>query len=168
MLEGFLPRDAIKTCLGPNGSVNIYIYRSLMNREVDATVVYEPYITVAEKAGCRVLCMASYHGTEVATDEVDDDAYARFTRAVSQAVRHINADKRKYMRYFIDYRKSDPEVAALTIDDFNLSRLQVTEPGPIPLDEPERTRRWMAGWDLLNVGTSAEKLVRPSAAHQPA
>src|SRR5215210_9206521 len=46
MLEGFLPRDAIATCLAPNGA--IHRYRALMNRELDATTLTEPYITVAE------------------------------------------------------------------------------------------------------------------------
>ena len=169
MLEGFLPRHLIKTCLGPNGSVNIY--RSLMRGEVAATVVYEPYITVAERAGCRVLCLAPYHGTEVATDEVDAETYAAFTRAVGEAVRRINADKRKYVQYFIDHHRSDPEVAALTVDDFNLSRLQVMEPGPIPEEELERTRQWMISWNLLDEGFDAERLVdaqRQRKAHQPA
>ena len=164
MMEGFLPRNTIKTCLGPNGSVNIY--RSLMNREVDATVVYEPYITVAEKADCRILCLAPYHGTEVATDDLDDDTYARFTRAIKESVHHIQADKRKYMQYFIEHHKSDPAVAALTVDDFNLSRLQVVEPGPVPPEELERTRQWMISWELLNKNTAADSLVRQNRAHQ--
>ena len=158
MMEGFLPRNMIKTCLGPNGSVNIY--RSLMNREVDATVVYEPYITVAEKAGCRILCLAPYHGSEVATDDLDADTYARFSRAIKASVRRIQADKRKYIQYFIDYHKTDPAVAALSVDDFNLSRLQVVEPGPIPPEELERTRQWMVSWDLLSKETGADNLIR--------
>ena len=169
MLEGFLPRHLIKTCLGPNGSVNIY--RSLMKGEVDATVVYEPYITVAERAGCRVLCLAPYHGSEVATGDVDADTYAAFTRAIREAVRRIDADKRKYVQYFIDRHRSDPDVAALTVDDFNLSRLQVADPSPIPEDELERTRQWMVSWNLLEEGSDAVRLVdarRQTEAHRTA
>ena len=60
------------------------------------------------------------------------ETYAAFNRAVRTAVQHINADKRKYMQYFINHHRADPDVAALTVDDFPVSRLQVVEPSPIP------------------------------------
>ena len=157
MLEGFLPRDLIKTCLAPNGSGTRY--RSLMNGEIDATTLTEPYITVAEKAGCRIMVLSPFHGTEVANPGVDTETYAAFNRAVKIAVGRINADKRKYLQYFIDAYKSDPEVAALTVDDLNPSRLQVVEPAPIPEEELQRTYEWMLGWDMLDGGTGAEDLV---------
>lgn len=147
MLEGFLPRDAIKTCLAPNGSG--LRYHALMNNELDATTLTEPYITVAEKAGCRIIVQAPHHGTEVASPEVDGETYAAFNRAVREAVRRINADKRKYLQYFIDYHRADPEVARLTVDDLRPSRLVVVEPAPIPEDELRRTYEWMRSWDLL-------------------
>ncbi len=148
MLEGFLPRDSIKTCLAPNGSR--LRFEALMNGEIDATTLTEPYITVAEKAGCRIVVAAPYHGTEVASEDMDGETYASFNTAVREAVRRINADKRKYLQYFIDYHKSDPAVAALSVDDLNPSRLQVVDPSPIPRDELQRTYDWMCGWGLLN------------------
>jgi NitT/TauT family transport system substrate-binding protein len=147
MLDGFLPREAITTCLAPNGAG--LRLDALMNGEVDATTLTEPYITVAEKAGCRIVLAGSYHGTEVASPEVDGETYAAFNRAVRQAVRRINADKRKYLQYFIDYHKSDPRVAALTVDDLRASRLVVVDPAPIPEEELRRTYDWMRSWNLL-------------------
>ena len=167
MLEGFLPRDLIKTCLAPSGSSARY--RSLMNGEIDATTLTEPYITVAEKAGCRVIVLAPFHGTEVANQEVDAETYAAFNRAVKNAVQRINSDKRKYLQYFIDYYKSDPEVAALTVDDLSMGRLQVVEPAPIPEEELQRTYQWMLGWNMLDADTGVESLIdsqRQSLAHQ--
>src|SRR2546428_656945 len=58
MLEGFLPHESIQTCLAPNGGRNRF--RALMNHELEATTLTEPYITVAEKAGCRIICEAPY------------------------------------------------------------------------------------------------------------
>ncbi len=147
MLEGFLPREAIKTCLAPNGAKPRLA--ALLNNEVEATTITEPYITVAERKGCRILVKAPMHGTEVASPEVDEETYAIFNRAVREAVRSINADKRKYLHYFIDHHKADPDVAALTVDDLRLGRLVVAEPGPIPEDELRRTYEWMRGWNLL-------------------
>ena len=147
MLEGFLPRDAIKTCLAPNGSKARL--QALMDGEVDATTLTEPYITVAEKKGCRVIVAAPFHGTEVAGEEIDGETYSAFNRAVRAAVKRINADKTKYLQYFIDYHKSDPDVAALTVADLSPSRLQVVDPAPIPPDEMQRTYDWMCGWGML-------------------
>src|SRR5262249_7194414 len=65
MLEGFLPREAIATCLAPNSSG--LRYRAIMSNELEATTLTEPYITVAEKAGCRIILEGPLHGTEVAT-----------------------------------------------------------------------------------------------------
>ena len=51
MLEGFLPRDQIKLCRAPNGSR--YRLDALMKGEIEATTLTEPYVTLAEKKGCR-------------------------------------------------------------------------------------------------------------------
>ncbi len=110
MLEGFLPREMIKLCRAPNGSR--YRLDALMKGEIDATTLTEPHITLAEKKGCRIICSAFFHGTEVASDRVDAETYAAFNRAVREAVRRINANKKAYMHYFIDYyAKKDPEIA---------------------------------------------------------
>ena len=148
MLEGFLPRDLIKTCRAPNGSSERY--DALINGEVDATTLTEPYLSLAEKNGCRVIIEGMYHGTEVASDDVDAETYAAFNRAVKKAVRLINANKRKYMQYFIDRHKGQhPGIKTLTVDDFRLSRLQMVDPAPIPEEELRRTYEWMRSWGMI-------------------
>src|SRR4030081_989394 len=158
MLEGFLPRELIKVCRAPNGSR--YRLQSLLAGEVDAVTLTEPHITLAEKNGCRTICSAFFHGTEVASDRVDADTYAAFNRAVREAVRRINANKRAYLHYFIDYHaKTDPEVAALKVEDLRESRLVVCDPAPIPLDEMERTFDWLKSWGMLEQTASPLALV---------
>jgi len=158
MLEGFLPRDMIKLCRAPNGSR--YRLAALMNGEIEATTLTEPHITVAEKKGCRVICSAFFHGTEVASDRVDTETYAAFNRAVREAVRRINANKRAYLHYFIDYyRDKDPDVAALKVDDLREGRLVVCDPAPIPMDEMQRTYDWLKSWDMLDQTASPLQLV---------
>jgi len=158
MLEGFLPRELIKVCRAPNGSR--YRLQSLLAGEVDAVTLTEPHITLAEKKGCRTICSAFFHGTEVASDRVDADTYAAFNRAVREAVRRINANKRAYLHYFIDYHaKTDPEVAALKVEDLRESRLVVCDPAPIPLDEMQRTYDWLKSWGMLEETASPLQLV---------
>ena len=104
LLEGFLPRDLIRLCAASNGSRHRLL--SMMKGEIEATTLTEPYLSLAEKKGCRLICSAFYHGTEVASDRVDAETYAAFNRAVREAVRRINADKRAYLHYFIGYHKA--------------------------------------------------------------
>src|SRR6188474_3311735 len=110
LLEGFMPREDIKLCRTSNGSRQRF--DAMMRGEIEATTLTEPYVTLAEKQGCRTICEAFYHGTEVASDRVDAETYGAFNRAVREAVKRINADKAKYLHYFIDYHgKKDADVA---------------------------------------------------------
>ena len=62
----------------------------------------------------------------------------------------INADKRRYVSYFKRDWAGHAEVDALSPDDFNLGRIQVKEPGPIPESEARWAWEWMAGWGLID------------------
>jgi NitT/TauT family transport system substrate-binding protein len=170
MLEGFVPRDMIKLCSAPNGSR--HRLDAVLSGEVDAATLTEPHITLAEKKGCRIICSAFFHGTEVASDRLDADTYAAFNRAVREAVKRINANKKAYMHYFIDYHgKTDPEVAALKVEDLRESRLVVCDPAPIPLDEMQRTYDWLKSWGMLEETASPLQLVNIDVqkyAHQAA
>jgi NitT/TauT family transport system substrate-binding protein len=158
LLEGFLSRDEIKLCRAAAGSRNRF--RMMMSGEVEATTLTEPYITLAEKQGCRIICSAFYHGTEVASDRVDAETYAAFNRAVKEAVRRINSDKSKYLHYFIDYHKAkDPDIAALKPEDLRASRLVVVDPAPIPQDELTRTYEWIKSWGMLETTESPLGLI---------
>ncbi len=148
LLEGFMPRELINVCSAPNGSRNRF--NLMMKGEIEATTLTEPYITLAEKKGCRVICSAFFHGTEVASDRVDAETYAAFNRAVREAVRRINANKKAYLRYFIDYHKAkDPEIGTLKPEDLREGRIVLVDPAPIPADELQRTYEWVKSWGML-------------------
>jgi NitT/TauT family transport system substrate-binding protein len=158
MLEGFVPRDLIRVVRAPNGSRNRF--NLMMKGEIEATTLTEPYATLAEKKGCRLICEAFYHGTEVASDKVDAETYGAFNRAVREAVRRINANKGAYLRYFIDYhRKRDPEIGTLKVSDLRESRLIVVDPAPIPADELQRTYDWVKSWGMLEETASPLQLI---------
>lgn len=170
LLEGFMPREDIRLCRTSNGSRQRF--DAMMRGEIEATTLTEPYVTLAEKQGCRLICEAFYHGTEVASDRVDGDTYAAFNRAVREAVKRINADKSKYLRYFIDYHaKKDKDIAALKPEDLRASRIVVCDPAPIPLDEMQRTYEWLKGWGMLEQTATPLALVNlnvQQAAHSVA
>jgi NitT/TauT family transport system substrate-binding protein len=158
MLEGFLPRDQINVCRAPTGSRNRF--NLMMKGEIEATTLTEPYITLAEKKGCRTICSAFYFGTEVASDRIDADTYKAFNRAVREAVRRINANKKAYLHYFVDYHKAkDPEIGMLSPEDIRESRIVVRDPAPIPADELQQTYEWVKSWGMLEDTDSALQLV---------
>ena len=148
MLEGAVPREAVTTCAAVTHPGERYA--AMMRGEFEATTLQEPWITVAEKAGCRLVSTTFFHGTWVAGPDLDPERYAAFLRGVTRAVRRIKADKRRYVSYFKQgWAAGDPEVQALTPDDFNLGRIQLKEPGPIPEAQARWAWEWMASWGLI-------------------
>ena len=87
--------------------------------------------------------------------------YGKFNKAVCEAVKRINANKKKYLQYFIDYHKEkDPEIGTLTTSDLRESRIVVVEPAPIPPIELERTTNWIKSWGMLEQTENHNDLVR--------
>ena len=148
MLEGAMPREAITTCAATVNSSDRLA--AVLRGDVEATVLQEPWITLAEKQGCRIVSSTFFHGTWVADSQVTPEAYAAFVRAVTAAVHRINADKRRYVSYFQRDFPEHPGVQALTPDDFDLNRIQLKVPGPIPEAEARWAWEWMASWGLLD------------------
>ena len=149
MLESAMPRAAVHTCSFDANPAKRYA--ALMAGEFDATVVQEPWITVAEKAGCRLVSTTFFYGTWVADATVDAETYGAFVRATTAAVHRINADKRSYARYYKTHDfEVTPEVQALSLDDFNLSRIQVKAPEPIPEADARWDWDWMVSWGVLH------------------
>jgi len=75
-------------------------------------------------------------------------------------VRRINANKRKYLHYFIDYHKAEnPDLARLKPEDIPEGRLVVCDPAPIPADEAQRTYEWLRSWGMLEQTASPVQLV---------
>jgi ABC-type nitrate/sulfonate/bicarbonate transport system substrate-binding protein len=147
MLEGAMPREAITTRAATAHPGERFA--ALMRGDFEATVLQEPWITVAEKAGCRLVSTTFFHGTWVAERGVSAETYAAFVRAITRATQRITADKRRYVSYFIGDFPGVPEVEALRPEDFNLGRIQLKEPGPIPEDQARWAWEWMSGWGLL-------------------
>jgi ABC-type nitrate/sulfonate/bicarbonate transport system substrate-binding protein len=165
MLEGAMPREAITTCAAVTSPAERFA--ALMRGDFEATVLQEPWISVAEKAGCRLISTTFFHGTWVASSNLDVEAYSAFLRAITRAVRRINADKRRYVSYFLRDWPDSPEVEALRSEDFHLGRIQLKEPSAIPEDEARWEWDWMASWGVLdgtfNISTQINRLVEEKA-----
>lgn len=159
LLEGYLPTEKIK--LVHYGSPQNR-FDAMWNGEVDAALVMEPWISLAEKLGCKVLCEGHYLGAENASDDMDEETFAAINRAVEKAIDMLNADKRKYLRYMIE----DPRIAdaivkygGLTPEDFHLGRLRYVKPVPYSDEIVEDTYDWMTRWGLITDTACSTDLV---------
>jgi NitT/TauT family transport system substrate-binding protein len=154
MLEGFLSRDEIKLVHFP---VSTRRYKALWDGVVDAITVPEPWICLAEKQKCKVICEAFCVGSEVASRDIDPETYEAIGRAIKEAVRLINRNTKKYLHYLIaDIPRG---MGSLRPADFRLSRLRYVDPVPYPLEEFERAYKWMLSWDLVQPDATFDRLI---------
>jgi NitT/TauT family transport system substrate-binding protein len=153
MLEGFLRRDELKVVGVTGGNRFIALREGL----VDAVAVMEPWISVGEKLGYKVICEAHYIGSEIAGPGLDAETFGAITRAIAKAVRKINADITPYLHYFVEEVPKD--IVELTTADLHLNRLRFIEPAPYPEDQFERTFDWMVSWGLIAPDAGYDEIV---------
>ena len=159
LLEGYLPPEKIK--LLHFGSPENRL-EALLTGEVSAAMLMEPYISLAEKNGCRSVCEGHYLGAENASDNMDEDTFAAINRAVTKAVDLINSDKKRFIHYLLNDTKFTPVLkkwGPLAIDDFVLSRLRYTQPTPYTDEQIEDTYNWMVRWRLIDSSACATDFV---------
>ena len=159
LLEGYLTPEKIK--LVHYGSPE-HRSEAMMNGEVEAAALMEPWITLGEKLGCRAVCEGHYLGAENASDSMDEETFDAINRAVVRAVDLINADKRKYLHYLIDdprFAKVAAKYGGVTPEDFHLPRLRYSYNPPYTDEIVADTYHWMVGWGLLNDAACSTDLV---------
>lgn len=117
----------------------------------------EPWSTLAEVNGFNRVIETFYYGSDIGSAAMDPESYAALTRAIIEAVARINADKRKYLHYFME--EVPARLGVLVPEDFTLSRLRFIEPTPYSKREFDRTYDWLVGWGLVDKDTPFEKLV---------
>ena len=160
LLEGYLTREQIKLVhLGSPRSR----YIALMEGRCAAATLQEPFITMAEKVGCRLLCEGFFLSSDIGSETMEESVYEGITVAMRKAVKLINDDKRRFLHHILaDPELQDmpdqPEYPKLTVDDFNLSRLRYIDPQPYPQELFENTYNWMQSWNLVNPGADWDRV----------
>jgi len=129
----------------------------MMDGVVDAAMLMEPFIALADKTECQLIVESHYAGSEMMLPDMDADTVAALDRAIREAVKRINADKKKYLHHII--ADLPPDVGTLEPQDFRLARLRYTEPRPYPPEDFQRTRDWMISWGLAPEEASFDLLV---------
>lgn len=144
MLEGHVDKGRVQ--LRHDGGPAIRT-RLLLNGEVEAATLMEPFISLAEGRGCRVLAESKYWGLLFVNSDDAEEARTAIFRALRRSVDEINADLEKHAALLLR------DIPADLIGDFkpgnlNLNRLDYVYPEDYTEEEFERACNWMAGYGL--------------------
>jgi NitT/TauT family transport system substrate-binding protein len=151
LLEGFLKREQIRTVF--SGTMKERI-EALERGEVAAASLMEPWISIAEKRGLRVLMESHSTRSEAAGDELDGPTLAAMFRAEAEAAKAIQKHPERYAHYLIEEAGGLLELA-----DLKLERILNAPPAPYTRERFEHTYQWTLGWNLVAPGATYENTV---------
>jgi NitT/TauT family transport system substrate-binding protein len=154
MLAGSMPKEDVKVVhIGvPNQR-----FKALLEGRIEAAALMEPWISVAEKLGLKVICEQFYNGLEVADTSVDPETFTALHRAHIRAVDKINADITPYLHHLV--AEVPESIVKLSASDLHLPRLRYNYPEPYAPDQFRRTHEWMVEWGLIDAASKYDKLV---------
>src|SRR5262249_53913833 len=127
---------------------------ALVRGDVAAACLMEPWISVGEKNGFRVIMESHSTRSEAAGDELDGPTLRKMFNAESRAAEAIQRDPARYAHYLIE--EADGE---LELRDLNLSRILNAPPQPYTRERFEHAYRWTLGWGLVEPGAAYETTV---------
>jgi NitT/TauT family transport system substrate-binding protein len=151
LLEGFLKREQIKTTFAGTMKERL---DALSRGEVAAVSLMEPWISIAEKRGLRVLMESHSTRSEAAGDELDGPTLARMFRAEAEAAKAIQKDPARHAHYLLQEAGG-----LLEPKDLDLSRILNAPPEPYTRERFDHTYQWTLGWDLVPPGATYENTV---------
>ena len=151
MMEGFIGREHIKWT---NVGTHKERLEALKAGKVKAASLQEPWISVAEKQGCRVLIESHSTRSEAAGVELDGPTLAKMFRAEARAAEAIQKNPEKYAHYVVE------EAGGLIdVKDLRLSRILNAPLVPYTRERFNDNYQWTLGWDLVAPGATYEKVV---------
>ena len=151
MLEGFLKRDQIKWM---NAGTHEERMNALRKGDFAAVSLMEPWISVAEKEGLRVIIESHSTRSEAAGDELDGPTLGKMFAAEAEAAGAIQRDPGKYAHYLVEEAGG-----LLAPKDIRLSRILNAPPEPYTRERFDHTYQWTLGWGLVAPGATYENTV---------
>jgi NitT/TauT family transport system substrate-binding protein len=151
MMEGFLAKEHIKTTGA--GSMPKRI-EALKRGKVAAVTLMEPWISVAQKMGLRILIESHSTRSEAASDDLDGATLAKMFRAQARAVEELEKDPTPYVHYFI--RETG---GLLEPHELQTWRLLHAAPQPYTRERFDDTYQWTVKWNMTVPGATFESIV---------
>ncbi len=151
MMEGFLVPEHIKRTHA--GSM-LKRLEAVRDGKVTAASVMEPWISVAQKWGLRILIESHSTRSEAAGDELDGATLKKMFRAQARAVAVLEKDPTPYVHYFI--RETG---GLLEPHEFQTWRLLHAPPQPYTRERFDDTYNWTVKWNMTVPGATYEAVV---------
>ena len=152
MLEGFVAKDRIR--ITDSGTMRQRL-EAVAKGEVAAGNFNEPWISVAQKNGMRIIMESHSTRSEAAGDELDGPTLAAMFRAEARAAEMINTHPEKYVHHFVAEAGG-----LLEASEVQTWRLLYGPPAPYTRERFDYTYQWMLGYpDLVTPGATYESSV---------
>ncbi len=151
MMEGFLTHEHIETT---NAGSMPQRLEALRQGKVEAVSLMEPWISVAEKQGMRILIESHSTRSEAASDDLDAPTLAAMFRAQARAVKVLEKDPTPYLHYF-----AAETGGLLEPHELRTSRLLHAPPQPYTRERFDDTYSWTAKWNMVVPGATFENTV---------
>jgi NitT/TauT family transport system substrate-binding protein len=151
MMEGFLELEHVKRT---NAGSMLQRLEAVRDGKVAAASLMEPWISVAQKWGMRILIESHSTRAEAAGEDLDADTLKKMFHAQARAVEKIEQDPRPYIHYFI--RETG---GLLKPEEFQTWRLLHAAPQPYTRERWDDTYRWTVKWNMTVPGATYENTV---------
>lgn len=151
MMEGFLAKEHIKTV---NAGSMLKRLEALRAGAVAAVCLMEPWISVAQKQGLRILIESHSTRSEAAGDDLDGPTLAKIFRAQARAVKLLEKDPTPYIHYLVAETGG-----LLEPHELQTWRLLNAPPTPYTRERFDDTYNWTVGWKMTVPGATYENIV---------
>jgi NitT/TauT family transport system substrate-binding protein len=151
MMEGFLAPEYVKTT---NAGTMRQRLDALKEGRVAAVSLMEPWISVAQKWGLRLLIESHSTRAEAAGDDLDGPTLKKMFRAQARAVELLEKDPTPYVHYLI--RETG---GLLEPNELQTWRLLHAPPQPYTRERFDDTYNWTVSWNMTVPGATYETIV---------
>jgi NitT/TauT family transport system substrate-binding protein len=151
MMEGFLEPKHLKVT---NVGTMPQRLQALKDGKVAAVSLMEPWISVAQKEGLRVLIESHSTRAEAAGDELDGETLRKMFRAQARAVEALEKDPSPFIKYFVAETGGRIEER-----DFQSWRLLHGPPTEYTRERFDDEYNWTVKWNMTVPGATFENTV---------
>jgi NitT/TauT family transport system substrate-binding protein len=151
IMEGFLAPEHIKTV--HSGSM-LKRLEAVQSGKIAAASLMEPWISVAQKRGLRILIESHSTRSEAAGDDLDGPTLGRMFRAQARAVELIEKDPTPFVHYLIAETGG-----LLEPHELQTWRLLHAAPQPYTRERFDDTYNWTVKWNMTVPGATYENTV---------
>jgi len=151
LMEGFLAPEHIRTTSA--GSMPKRL-EALRTGRVAAVSLMEPWISVAQKRGFRILIESHSTRSEAAGDDLDGATLAAMFRAQARAVKVLEKDPTPYIHYLVAETGG-----LLEPHELQTWRLLHAAPQRYTRERFEGTYTWTVKWNMVVPGATYENTV---------